>query len=121
MLKLRLTWWWVWWSFCAIGLLSYVFQTIDILRYPEHASGMRIATTGFWLVAFGWIVPNKVPKTEKILEKDLIKDPDNIYAKAILLKIHLKKKNKDSMKEKEESDLRERVKIMEDELGNMDK
>lgn len=121
MLKLRLVWWCIWWGLCALGLISYISQGVDAFLHPALYSEFSITVIAFWVFVFLGIVPSYVPRAEKILKKDLKKNPENLYAKAMMLEINLKKQKASSEKEREESELRNRVKAMEEEIGNMDK
>lgn len=121
MLRLRLVWWSIWWGLCALGLASYLLQGVDALLYPDSYSNLSITIMLFWIFMFLWIVPSFVPKTERLLKKDLRKNPENLYAKALLLELKLKKKKRDETRQKEEEQLRDKVKDMEEEVGEVEK
>lgn len=122
MLRLRLVWWSIWWGLCALGLASYLLQGVDALLYPDSYSNLSITIMLFWIFMFLWIVPSFIPKTERLLKKDLRKNPENLYAKALLLELKLKKKKKrDETRQKEEEQLRDKVKDMEEEVGEVEK
>lgn len=56
------------------------------------------------------------PSKARLLKKDLEKDPDNIYARAMVLEIAINKHKKEARKKKEDDDLKEKIKVMEDEI-----
>jgi hypothetical protein len=116
-IKLRLAWWITWWSLSAIMMVAQLVATIDVIRYPEYANKVQQVAAPFWLLVFTLIVFLYFPRTEELLKKDLKKNPENVYAKAMLLERELKKRKASEDVEKERGELERKVKSMEEELN----
>lgn len=122
-LKLRLAWWITWWSICCLLALGYFIETIGILSsivqnsYHEdmvYELGRFVGLTIFGIIAF-----TKIPSLTRLLKKDLKQDKDNIYAKAVLLEVELKKHKRQKEANEERNRLEEKVKSMQDELNEV--
>lgn len=92
-----------------------------MLTLPEYQTKLSSLVIVFWLCVFALVVPNKVPSKAKLLKKDLRKNPDNIYAKAMLLEIAMNKQKREASKNKEDDDLKEKIKAMEKEMEGLEK
>jgi hypothetical protein len=116
-IKLRLTWWITWWSLVTLAAIVQLVSTIDLFRHSYLSSEMDRLVSMFWLVILATISLRFIPSIHGLLSKDLKKNPENVYAKSMLLERQLQRHREDARAEQERDDLAGQVKVMEEELS----
>lgn len=119
-IKYRMAMWICWWSVCALVFamcfLIFCGNVIVSFTHLEYL-GFHFLVNFAWSVILGCITFQKVPKIDKLLQIDIKRNPDNIYAKAMILERKLKKQREQSKSSKEREDLEAHVREMEAQVG----
>lgn len=117
-LKVRMAWWILWWSLCALFLFAHIVEVVVGLIGLVPIGGVYfvpIKLTVF--VIFGWLTTAYFPSVEKLLEKDIKKkEPYSDFANAITLERKILISKKIKKKERESKELRDNIKKMKAEL-----
>lgn len=122
-LKLRLAWWWVWWAICAFMFFGNLLELIMIIvdyMFISHESPDTVYVITKVVALIIFIIPTFAffPSVDRLLAKDLTKNKDNLYAKAISLERRLAKKNKIADEMRKDKEIEKTVEEMEQELAN---
>lgn len=119
--KFRLAWWIVWYSVCSLFFFGHLIEFIINAnvhgdRYLDNYYNPKIIMKCIILILFGSITLLKFPSREKLIEKDLRKNPDDLQVKAMQLERELKNLKKCEKKKEETEDLNKKVTEMEAEI-----
>lgn len=101
------------------NLLELILVVVDV-AYISHDSPSNTFLLAKVLALLIFLIPTFgfFPSTDRLLARDLEKDKDNLYAKAIMLQRKLVKRNKIVDKTKKDKDIEETIEKMEKELAD---
>jgi amino acid permease len=116
-IKLRMGWWFTWWVIVVLLFIMQVSSVIDAFRHLDMFDKSYLPIQLFWLIVFGSIAITKFPRIDRLLQKDIKKNPENVYAKVMILERKVKNQDKNNENLREKEDLARRVKEMEDKIG----
>ena len=112
-IKLRIAWWLCWYVLCTLAAILEIGVLYD---YWKNPTGDVVYIVIQLFALFASLSITKTPNVDRLVERDLKKDPENIYAKTLLLERKLADQKRKAAEKKEHDDLSQKVKDMEDEM-----
>lgn len=120
-IRLRMAWWVTWWLILVLFSIGELLNLVSAYQYPQYATSFSVGVDLFWLLSFIALAIRFIPSINILLERDLKRNPDNIYAKAMALERKVKQQARKSTQDKKEDDLRAHIKEMEEQVGESEK
>tara|TARA_R110002049_G_C8955866_1_gene546262 strand:+ start:288 stop:677 length:390 start_codon:yes stop_codon:yes gene_type:complete len=114
--NLRLIWWWVWWSICLVFFVGNILDSIFILL-SGLPSGFVFLVKIFSIAFFSVPVFLYVPSKQKLIDKDLKKDPDNQFANLLALELKVSDQERQDNLRQESESISKQIKEMEKKLS----
>tara|TARA_R110002049_G_C8956144_1_gene546281 strand:+ start:288 stop:677 length:390 start_codon:yes stop_codon:yes gene_type:complete len=114
--NLRLIWWWVWWSICLVFFVGNILDSIFILL-SGLPSGFIFLVKIFSIAFFSVPVFLYVPSKQKLIDKDLKKDPDNQFANLLALELKVSVQERQDKQRQESESISKQIKEMEKKLS----
>ena len=116
-IKIRMGWWITWWVICVLAVILEALSIIDSLRHPGFLHQPETFMQYVWFVIFLTIAIKKIPSVSRLLQKDINKNPDNVFAKAMILERKVDQQSKQNERRQEKEELRTRIEEMEKQIA----